>query len=43
MRKWTLKVVGGVFREVESRLAVLSLNVFGMGMGCRRRQAEYQR
>jgi hypothetical protein len=37
-----LKVVGDVVREVESRLAVLSLNVFEMGTGGQRRQAEYQ-
>jgi hypothetical protein len=38
-----LKVVDGVDQGLVLRLAVLSLNVFEMGMGGQRRQAEYQR
>ena len=43
MPKSMLKVVDDVVQEMGLCLAVLSLNVFEMGMEGRRRQAGYQR
>ena len=42
MPKSMLKVVGDVVQEMGLCLAVLSLNVFEMGMGGQRSQAGYQ-